>query len=121
MRNSACRYTKHFQELLEYVIGTCPKALNTPDNKHASTSLPKKKQVTFEEQCEMSKSNTHKPVKQLNCQKTNVYVPPSTGVNSCIDASGSQPKSNTKKNRILLAKSVNMKQVEEHPRIIKSN
>ncbi|GJV83967.1 hypothetical protein Tco_1523865 [Tanacetum coccineum] len=64
---SACRYTKHSQELLEYVIGTCPKDLNTRDNKHASTPLPKKKQVTFEEQCAMSKSNTHKPVKQLNC------------------------------------------------------
>ncbi|GJU34416.1 retrovirus-related pol polyprotein from transposon TNT 1-94 [Tanacetum coccineum] len=118
---SACRYTKYSQELLEYVIGTCPKALNTRDNKHASTSLPKKKQVTFEEQCAMSKSNTHKPVKQLNCQKTNVPVPPSTGVNSCTDASGSQPRSNTKKNRILPAKSVNMKKVEEHPRIIKSS
>ncbi|GJY48242.1 hypothetical protein Tco_0438198 [Tanacetum coccineum] len=118
---SACRYTKHSQELLEYVIGTCPKALNTRDNKHASTSLPKEKQVTFEEQCAMSKSNTHKPVKQLNCQKTNVPVPPSTGVNSCTDASGSQPRSNTKKNRILPAKSVNMKKVKEHPRIIKSS
>ncbi|GJZ06318.1 hypothetical protein Tco_0540111 [Tanacetum coccineum] len=75
---SACRYTKHSQELLEYVIGTCPKDLNTQDNKHASTPLPKKKQVTFEEQCAMSKSNTHKPVGQLNYQKTNVPVPPST-------------------------------------------
>ncbi|GJZ02015.1 retrovirus-related pol polyprotein from transposon TNT 1-94 [Tanacetum coccineum] len=118
---SACRYTKHSQELLEYVIGTCLKALNTRDNKHASTSLPKKKQVTFEEQCAMSKSNTHKPVEQLNCQKTNVPVPPSTGVNSCTDASRSQPRSNTKKNRILPAKSVNMKKVEEHPRTIKSS
>ncbi|GJY91807.1 retrovirus-related pol polyprotein from transposon TNT 1-94 [Tanacetum coccineum] len=79
---SACLYTKHSQELLEYVIGTCPKDLNTRDNKHASTPLPKKKQVTFEEQCAMSKSNTHKPVEQLNCQKTNVLVPPSTGVNT---------------------------------------
>ncbi|GKB03970.1 hypothetical protein Tco_0832113, partial [Tanacetum coccineum] len=26
---SACLYTKHSQELLEYVIGTCPKDLNT--------------------------------------------------------------------------------------------
>ncbi|GKA11934.1 hypothetical protein Tco_0691480 [Tanacetum coccineum] len=26
---SACRYTKHSQELLEYVIGACPKAINT--------------------------------------------------------------------------------------------
>ncbi|GKB14936.1 retrovirus-related pol polyprotein from transposon TNT 1-94 [Tanacetum coccineum] len=106
---SACRYTKHSQELLEYVIGTCTKALNTQDNKHASTSLPKKKQVTFEEQYAMSKSNTHKPVEQMNCQKTNVLVPPSTGVNSCTDARRSQPRSNTKKNTILSAKSVNMK------------
>ncbi|GKB40263.1 retrovirus-related pol polyprotein from transposon TNT 1-94, partial [Tanacetum coccineum] len=52
---SACRYTKHSQELLAYVIGTCPKDLNTRDNKHASTPLPKKKQVTFKEQCAMSK------------------------------------------------------------------
>ncbi|GJY93179.1 retrovirus-related pol polyprotein from transposon TNT 1-94 [Tanacetum coccineum] len=123
---SACLYTKHSQELLEYVIGTCPKDLNTRDNKHASTPLPKKKQVTFEEQCAMSKSNTHKPVEQLNCQKTNVHVPPSTGVNSCTDASRSQPRSNTKKNRILPdptppPKSVNMKKVEEHPRTIKSS
>ncbi|GJZ95672.1 retrovirus-related pol polyprotein from transposon TNT 1-94 [Tanacetum coccineum] len=69
----------------------------------------------------MSKSNTHKPVEQLNCQKTNVPVPPSTGVNSCTDASRSQPRSNTKKNSILPAKSVNMKKVKEHPRTIKSS
>ncbi|GJR28606.1 retrovirus-related pol polyprotein from transposon TNT 1-94 [Tanacetum coccineum] len=95
---SACRYTKHSQELLEYVIGTCPKDLNTRDNKHASTPLPKKKQVTFEDQCAISKR-----------------------VNSCTDASISQPRSNTKKNRILPAESVNMKKVEEHPRTIKSS
>ncbi|GJS76317.1 hypothetical protein Tco_0726198 [Tanacetum coccineum] len=34
---SACLYTKHSQELLEYVIGTCPKDFNKRDNKHAST------------------------------------------------------------------------------------
>ncbi|GJV55690.1 hypothetical protein Tco_1456695 [Tanacetum coccineum] len=117
----ACRYIKHSQELLEYVIGTCPKALNTQDNKHASTSLLKKKKVTFKEQCAMSKSNTHKPIEKLNCQKTNVPMPHSIGVNSCTDASRSQPRRNTKKNRILPAKSINMKKVEEHPRIIKSS
>ncbi|GJV36384.1 retrovirus-related pol polyprotein from transposon TNT 1-94 [Tanacetum coccineum] len=74
-----------------------------------------------QEQCAMSKSNTHKPVKQLNCQKTNAPMPPSIGVNNCTDASGSQPRSNTKNNRILPAKSVNMKKVEEHPRTIKSS
>ncbi|GJZ54804.1 retrovirus-related pol polyprotein from transposon TNT 1-94 [Tanacetum coccineum] len=69
----------------------------------------------------MLKSNTYKLVKQLNCQKTNVPMPPSTGVNSCTDASGSQPRSNTKKNKILPAKSVNKKKVEEHPRTNKSS
>ncbi|GKC13771.1 retrovirus-related pol polyprotein from transposon TNT 1-94 [Tanacetum coccineum] len=54
---------------------TLPIYLNTRDNKHDSTPLPKKKQVTFEEQCAMSKGNTHKPVEQLNCQNTNVPVP----------------------------------------------
>ncbi|GJZ60226.1 integrase, catalytic region, zinc finger, CCHC-type containing protein [Tanacetum coccineum] len=114
---SACRYTKHSQELLEYVVGTCLKALNTRDNKHASTSLPEKKQVTFEEQCAMSKSNTHKPIKQLNCQKTNVPVPPSTGVNSCTDASRSQLRSNTKKNKIFPPKMSNKN--KRHPPPVK--
>ncbi|GJZ84488.1 hypothetical protein Tco_0649827 [Tanacetum coccineum] len=69
---SAFLYTKHSQELLEYVIGTCPKDLNQ------------------------------------------------RGVNCCTNASGSQPRSNTKKNRISLAKGVNKKKVEEHPRTNKS-
>ncbi|GKA18563.1 retrovirus-related pol polyprotein from transposon TNT 1-94 [Tanacetum coccineum] len=76
---SVCLYTKHSQELLAYVISTCPKDF------------------------------------------TNVPVIPSTGVNNYIDASGSQPRSNTKKNRISPAKSVNKKKVEEHPRTNKSS
>ncbi|GKB56894.1 hypothetical protein Tco_0913080 [Tanacetum coccineum] len=118
---SACRYTKHSQELIEYAIGTCPKDFYQRDKKHAPTPLIRKKQVTFEEQCDMSNSNTHKHVEQLNTQKTNVPVPPSTGVNCCTNASGSQPRSNTKKNRISPAKGVNKKKVEEHPRTNKSN
>ncbi|GKC59029.1 hypothetical protein Tco_1086627 [Tanacetum coccineum] len=78
-------------------------------------------QVTFEDQCETSNNNTHKHVEKLNIQKTNVLVIPSTGVNSCTDASGSQPRSNTKKNRISPAKRVNKKKVEEHLRINKSS
>ncbi|GKE82297.1 hypothetical protein Tco_1552297 [Tanacetum coccineum] len=83
--------------------------------------LTRKKKVTFEDQCETSNSNTYKHVEQLNIQKTNVLVPPSTGVNNCTDASGSQPRSHTKKNRILPAKSVNQKKVEEHHRTNKSS
>nr|GEU81066.1 retrovirus-related Pol polyprotein from transposon TNT 1-94 [Tanacetum cinerariifolium] len=43
------------------------------------------------------------------------------GVNRCTDASGSQPRSNTKKNRISSAKRVNKMQVEEQPRTNKSH
>ncbi|GJT36722.1 integrase, catalytic region, zinc finger, CCHC-type containing protein [Tanacetum coccineum] len=119
---SACLYTKHSQELLEYVIDTCPKDFNQRDKKHAPTLLIRKKQVTFEEQCDKSNSNNiHKHVEQLNTQKTNVPVAPSTGVNCCTNASGSQPRSNTKKNRISPAKGVNKKKVEECPRTNKSN
>ncbi|GJY33015.1 hypothetical protein Tco_0417484 [Tanacetum coccineum] len=118
---SACLYTKHSQELLEYAIDTCPKDFNQRDKKHAPTPLIKNKQVTFEEQCDTSNSNTHKHVEQLNTQKTNVPVPPSTGVNCCTNASGSQPRRNTKKNRISPAKGVNKKKVEEHPRTNKPN
>ncbi|GKA17769.1 retrovirus-related pol polyprotein from transposon TNT 1-94 [Tanacetum coccineum] len=117
----ACLYTKHSQELLEYVIDTCPKDFNQQDKNHAATPLTRKKQVTFKDQCETSTSNTHKRVEKLYIQKTNVPVPPSIGVNSCTDASGSQPRNNTKKNRILPAKSVNTKQLEEHPSTNKSS
>ncbi|GJT67059.1 retrovirus-related pol polyprotein from transposon TNT 1-94 [Tanacetum coccineum] len=117
----ACRYTKHSQELLEYAIDTCSKDFNKQDKKHAPTPLISKKQVIFEEQCDTSNSNTYIHVGQLNTQKTNVPVPPSTGVNCFTNASGSQPRSNAKKNKISPAKGVNKKKVEEHPRINKSN
>ncbi|GJT57247.1 hypothetical protein Tco_0992301 [Tanacetum coccineum] len=109
---SSCLYTKHSQELLEYVIGTCPKDFNKRDEKHVPAPLTRKKQVTFTDQCETSNNNTHKHVEQVNIQYTNVHVPPSIRVNSCTDASRSQPRSNTKKNRISPAKSVNKKKVE---------
>ncbi|GJU11816.1 retrovirus-related pol polyprotein from transposon TNT 1-94 [Tanacetum coccineum] len=94
---SACLYTKHSQELLEYAIDTCPKDFNQRDKQHVATPFTKKKQVTFADRCETSDNNTHKHVEQLNLQQTNVLVPPSTGVNSCADASRSEPRSNTKK------------------------
>ncbi|GJW00464.1 hypothetical protein Tco_1555715 [Tanacetum coccineum] len=94
---SACRYTKHSKELLEYAIGTCQKAFNQQDKKYAPTPLIRKNYVTFEEQCDTSNSNTHKHIEQLNTQKTNVPVPHSTRVNCCTNASGLQPRSNTKK------------------------
>nr|GEV60792.1 retrovirus-related Pol polyprotein from transposon TNT 1-94 [Tanacetum cinerariifolium] len=66
---SACRYTKHSQELLE------------------------KKQVTVAKPSDKSDSTTHRHVVTVKSQKTNVPVPPTTGVNSCPNASESHPKS----------------------------
>ncbi|GKA08350.1 retrovirus-related pol polyprotein from transposon TNT 1-94 [Tanacetum coccineum] len=107
-------YLKHLKESVETLRDIVEEA-------KAPTSLIKKKQVTFDEQCDTSNSNTYKHVKQQNTQKTNVLVPPSTEVNCCTNASRSQPQSNTKKNRISLAKGVNKKKIEERPRTNKSN
>nr|GEU78020.1 retrovirus-related Pol polyprotein from transposon TNT 1-94 [Tanacetum cinerariifolium] len=111
----ACLYTKHSQELLEYVIGTCPKDFNQRDKKHAPTPVTRKKQVTFVDPCETFTNNTLIHVKQQTIHKTNEPVIPSTGVNGAIVASGSKPKSNTKKDITLQAKSA-MQKVEVHPR-----
>ncbi|GKD83823.1 hypothetical protein Tco_1350662 [Tanacetum coccineum] len=104
--NYACQYTKLSQELLEYVIGTCPKSF--PETR--------KKQVTFNDKPGTSSSNTQKHEVHQKVQRTNVPVIHSTGVNTSTEASGSKPRSNTKKNRILPTKSENKKKVEDHPR-----
>ncbi|GJU87129.1 retrovirus-related pol polyprotein from transposon TNT 1-94 [Tanacetum coccineum] len=84
--NYVCRYTKLSQELLECVIGTCPKSFNERDNKAPSTP------------CYYEKAR----------------------VNDSTEASGSKPRSNTKRNRILPAKKENKKEVEVRLRTNKS-
>nr|GFA01953.1 retrovirus-related Pol polyprotein from transposon TNT 1-94 [Tanacetum cinerariifolium] len=111
------RYTEHSQELLEYTIGTCPQDSHPRDKKHAPAPLTRKKKVTFAGKYDKSHSNTYKHVAKLTTQKTNVHVPPSTGVNRCTDASGSHPKSNTKKNTISPAKGVNKLSVSPAPAV----
>nr|GEZ20268.1 integrase, catalytic region, zinc finger, CCHC-type, peptidase aspartic, catalytic [Tanacetum cinerariifolium] len=112
----ACRYTKHSQELLEYAIGTCPQDSQQRDKQLSYIYLIRKKQVTFAKPSDQLNSNTYKHVAKVNTQKTNFPVPPSTGVNSCPNASGSQPRSNTKKNKISPAKVVNQLPVEDQPK-----
>ncbi|GJY39422.1 hypothetical protein Tco_0425786 [Tanacetum coccineum] len=117
---SACRYTKHSQELLEYVIGTCPKDFSPRDKQNASTTLLRKKRVTFVEPCETSTHNTPTQVEHQKINSTNAPGIPSTGVKRASAASRSKPRSNTKKDRTLPAKSA-LKQVEAHSRMNKSN
>nr|GFA17070.1 integrase, catalytic region, zinc finger, CCHC-type, peptidase aspartic, catalytic [Tanacetum cinerariifolium] len=93
-------YLKHLKESVETLREIVEEA-------KATTPLTRKKQVTFVDQCVTSNNNTHKHVEQQTTQKTYVPMIPSTGVNSCTDASGSKSRSNTKKNRISPATSVN--------------
>ncbi|GJV53620.1 retrovirus-related pol polyprotein from transposon TNT 1-94 [Tanacetum coccineum] len=118
--NYACRYTKLSQELLQCVIGTCPKSFNERDNKAPSTPVTRKKQVTFSDKPGTSSSNAQKHKVHQRVQLTNIPVLPSTGVNDSTEASGSKPRSNTKKNRILPAKKENKKEVEVRLRTNKS-
>nr|GEU72955.1 hypothetical protein [Tanacetum cinerariifolium] len=113
---AACRYTKHSQELLEYAIGTCPQGSQPRAKQLAHIPLIGKKQVTVAKPSDKSDRTTHKLVVIVKTKKTNVPVPPSTGVKSCPKASGSQPKSNLKTNRISPAKGVNKLPVEDQPR-----
>ncbi|GKC15345.1 retrovirus-related pol polyprotein from transposon TNT 1-94, partial [Tanacetum coccineum] len=109
--------TLRLHKTIRNVFGTCPKVFNQQDKKHANT--PRKKQVTFVDQIATSSSTTHKHVEPLHTQKSNVPVPPSIGVNSYTDASGSQPRSILKKHRIPPAKSDSLKKVEDHSRTIR--
>nr|GFD14810.1 hypothetical protein [Tanacetum cinerariifolium] len=89
---SACHYTKHSQELLEYAIGSCPQGSQQRAKQLAHIPLIRKRQVIVAKPSDKSDSTTHRHVVAVKSQKTNVPVPPSTGVNSCPNASGSQPK-----------------------------
>nr|GEX00639.1 integrase, catalytic region, zinc finger, CCHC-type, peptidase aspartic, catalytic [Tanacetum cinerariifolium] len=77
---SACRYTKHSQELLEYAISTCPQGSQQRAKQLAHIPLIRKKQVTVAKPSDKSDSTTHRHVVTVKSQKTNIPVPPSTGV-----------------------------------------
>nr|GEX21691.1 hypothetical protein [Tanacetum cinerariifolium] len=87
----------------------------------AHIPLTSKKQVTVAKPSDKSDSSTHRHVMTVKSPKTNVPVPPSIGVNSFPNASGSQPKSHVKPHRISPAKGVNKLPVEDQPRTNKSH
>nr|GEW54560.1 hypothetical protein [Tanacetum cinerariifolium] len=94
---SACCYTKHSQELFKYAIGTCPQGSQQRAKHLAYIPLIRKKQVTVSKPSDKSDR-----------------------VNSCPNASESQPKSHVKPNRISPAKGVNKLPVEDQPKTNKS-
>nr|GEU91430.1 retrovirus-related Pol polyprotein from transposon TNT 1-94 [Tanacetum cinerariifolium] len=115
-------YLKHLKEsvatLLEIIEeARVDKPLDSSlvDKKLASTPFTKKKQVTFKEPCETLTHNTPTHLEQQKMKKINEPVIPSTGVKDATSASRSKPRSNTKKDRTLPAKSA-LKKVKDHPR-----
>nr|GEZ56510.1 integrase, catalytic region, zinc finger, CCHC-type, peptidase aspartic, catalytic [Tanacetum cinerariifolium] len=111
---SACCYTKHSQELVEYLIGTCPTNFNKGDKQIAFTCVTRKKRVTFMNQCETSTNNILTHVKKQTLNKTNEHVIPFRGVKGATAASRSKPRSNIKKDTTLPSKT-DMNKVEVHP------
>nr|GEZ49496.1 hypothetical protein [Tanacetum cinerariifolium] len=118
---SACRYTKHSLELLEYAIGTCPHGSQPHAKQLSHIPLIKKKQAIVAQPSNKLDSTTHPHVVTVTSQKTNVPVPPSIRVDCCPIASGSQPMSHAKLNRILPAKGDTKLQIDDQPRKNKSH
>ncbi|GJY95179.1 hypothetical protein Tco_0511540 [Tanacetum coccineum] len=129
-RNAHLTYINHLKESVETVREIVEEARvvkpldnNSPERDSKAPSIPltrkKPQQVTFTDTCSTSTNNTQKHGVHQKTQPSNVQVIPSTGVSSSTRASGSKPRSNTKHNRILPAKSVNNKKVEDHPRTTK--
>ncbi|GJS80127.1 hypothetical protein Tco_0730008 [Tanacetum coccineum] len=95
---TACKYVKRIQEVLVYVIATCPSLLKPSEKLVAITPLNKNRKVRFTEPATSAR------------------------MKSSTRASRSQPSGNTKNNRILQTTSSNMKnKVEDHSRNVKYN
>ncbi|GJR44024.1 retrovirus-related pol polyprotein from transposon TNT 1-94 [Tanacetum coccineum] len=105
-------YIKHLKENVETLreIVKDAKVERPLDTSLASACQP----------CETSTHNTPPQVEHQKINSTNAPGIPSTGVNGASAASRSKPRSNTKKDRTLPAKS-DLKQVEAHSMMNKSN
>nr|GEV26646.1 integrase, catalytic region, zinc finger, CCHC-type, peptidase aspartic, catalytic [Tanacetum cinerariifolium] len=105
-RDAHLDYLGHLRESVEIIRDIIEEAKIL-----AYIPLIRKKQVTVAKPFDKSDSTTHRHVVTVKYQKT-----PSTGVNSFPNASGSQPKSHAKSNRISPAKGGNKLSVEDQPR-----
>ncbi|GJX22243.1 hypothetical protein Tco_0226688 [Tanacetum coccineum] len=118
--DSACRFTKHVQELLVYVSKTCPCLTKPSEKLVVVTPLNKDKRVRFVDPL-TSSSNTQKPVDSHITKDSNKPLLHSTGVKCSTGASGSKPSGNTKNNRISQSSSSNKtNKVEDQCKNIKS-
>ncbi|GJT37135.1 hypothetical protein Tco_0937000 [Tanacetum coccineum] len=118
----ACKFATRVYELLEYVSATCRSSKTKSEKLVAVTPINMNRKVRFVEPS-TSTSNTQKQVDLSKTKDTHKPLVPSTGVISYTNASGSNPRSNSRKNRISHASSSNLKnkKVEDHPRNIKTS
>ncbi|GJS94120.1 RNA-directed DNA polymerase, eukaryota, reverse transcriptase zinc-binding domain protein [Tanacetum coccineum] len=119
--DSACKFTKHIQELLIIIRQTCPSINNSSDKLVAVTLKNKDKRVRFTEPITSLGNNITKIASSSNLV-SNKPMLSSTGVKLSTSASGSHPSGNTKKDKIQQTPSSTQKnKVEAHPRIVKSS
>ncbi|GJV94414.1 retrovirus-related pol polyprotein from transposon TNT 1-94 [Tanacetum coccineum] len=121
--DSACKFVTRIQELLVYVNQTCPSTKPVSNKLVVVTPINRTRKVRFAESGDTSKDKTQKQVQPQDKPTTNNYVSPSTRVSSFTEASGSKPRSNTKKDRISQTSRSNKKtnKVEAQRRIAKSS
>ncbi|GJY08083.1 hypothetical protein Tco_0375137 [Tanacetum coccineum] len=119
--DSTCKYTKRIQELLIIIRQTCPSINNSSDKLMVVTPKNKDKRVRFIEPVTSSGNTNTKTASSSNLvsNKPMLYF---IGVKPSTSASGSQPSSNTKKDKIQRTPSSTQKnKVEAHPRTVKSS
>ncbi|GKC80278.1 retrovirus-related pol polyprotein from transposon TNT 1-94 [Tanacetum coccineum] len=127
--NAHVDYLKHTQEnadilreIVEHARELRPLDSDL-DSAFAGTPINKTRRVRFVEANDTSKDKTQKQVQPQEKQTTNNSMSPFTRVRSSTKASESNPRSNTKKDRITQTSSSNKKtnKVEDQPRIAKSS
>nr|GEY35806.1 hypothetical protein [Tanacetum cinerariifolium] len=115
-RDAHIDYLRHLKESVETIRDIVEDAKVL-----ANTPLIRKKQVSISKPSDRQDNNKQVHVVAVKPHKTNVTVPPSTGVTSYPKASRSQPKSNPKTNKISPAKGANKLPVEDLLRTNKSH
>nr|GEV55592.1 hypothetical protein [Tanacetum cinerariifolium] len=117
----ACKYTKRIQELLIIMRQICHCIKNFDDKLMAVTPMNKTKRVRFTKPVTSSGNTNIKTTSSSNVVPNKTMLS-STGVNLSTSASGSQPSSDTKKDKIQQTPSSTKKnKIEAHPRTVRSS
>nr|GEX62318.1 hypothetical protein [Tanacetum cinerariifolium] len=95
----ACKYTKHIQELLIILQQTCPCITDLGTKLMTVTPKNNNKKIRLTKHIPSSRNTSVKTTSSTNIV-SNTHVLSSTKVNFLSSASGSQPRGNTKNDRI---------------------